>query len=198
MYENNPILLLRYLKSLINKHLDSYCPTVTVHFWTVTLWALLRVLTISGVLGLQSSELYGVGKIRHEATSSMDENNPVLPLRYLKSLINKHLDSYCPTVTVHFWTVTLWALLRFFTISGVLGMRSSELYGVGKIRHEATSSMDKNNPVLPLRYSKSFINKHLDCYCPFLNCYCLTSPQIFKYIWSYRTPILAKFVALER
>jgi hypothetical protein len=77
-------------------------------------------------------------------------------------------------------------------------MRSSELYGVGKIRHEATSSMDENNPVLPLRYSKSLINKHLDCYCPFLNCYCLTSPQIFKYIWSYRTPILAKFVALER
>jgi len=32
----------------------------------------------------------------------------------------------------------------------------------------------------------------------FLNCYCLTSPQIFNYIWSYRTPIQAKFMALER
>ena len=32
----------------------------------------------------------------------------------------------------------------------------------------------------------------------FLNCYCLTSPQIFNYIWSYRTPIQVKFVALER
>ena len=35
-------------------------------------------------------------------------------------------------------------------------------------------------------------------YCPFLNCYCLTSPQIFNYIWSYRTPIQAKFMVLER
>jgi hypothetical protein len=123
MYENNPVLLLRYLKSLINKHLDSYCPTVTVHFWTVTLWALLRFLTISGVLGLRSSEIYGVGKIRHEATSSMYENNPVLPLRYSKSLINKHMDCYCPTVTVHFWTVIVWPLLRFLTIYGGIELR---------------------------------------------------------------------------
>jgi len=35
-------------------------------------------------------------------------------------------------------------------------------------------------------------------YCPFLNCYCLTSPQLFNYIWSYRTPIQAKFMAFER
>jgi len=31
-----------------------------------------------------------------------------------------------------------------------------------------------------------------------LNCYCLTSPQIFNYIYSYRTPIQATFIALER
>ena len=37
-----------------------------------------------------------------------------------------------------------------------------------------------------------------NCYCPFLKCYCPTSPQIFNYIWSYRTPIQATFVALER
>jgi hypothetical protein len=35
-------------------------------------------------------------------------------------------------------------------------------------------------------------------YYPFLNRYCLTSPQIFNYIWSYKTLIQAKFVALER
>jgi hypothetical protein len=35
-------------------------------------------------------------------------------------------------------------------------------------------------------------------YCSFLNCYCLNSHQIFNYIWSYRTLIQAKFVALER
>jgi hypothetical protein len=37
-----------------------------------------------------------------------------------------------------------------------------------------------------------------NCYCPFLNCYCLTSPQIFNYISSYRIPIQVQFVALER
>jgi len=37
-----------------------------------------------------------------------------------------------------------------------------------------------------------------NCYYRFFNCYCLTSPQIFNYIWSYKTPIQAKFVALER
>jgi len=37
-----------------------------------------------------------------------------------------------------------------------------------------------------------------NCYCPFLNCYCLTYTHIFNYISSYRTPIQAKFVALER
>jgi hypothetical protein len=37
-----------------------------------------------------------------------------------------------------------------------------------------------------------------NCYCPFLNYYCLTSPQIFNYILSYRTPIQAKCVELER
>jgi len=36
------------------------------------------------------------------------------------------------------------------------------------------------------------------CYCPFFNYYCLTSPQIFNYIWSYRTSIQVKFMALER
>jgi len=60
----------------------------------------------------------------------------------------------------------------------------------------------EKNPILPLGYSKSIINKHLDCFCPsvtvsFLNCYCLTSHQIFNYIWSSRSLIQAKFMALE-
>jgi len=54
------------------------------------------------------------------------------------------------------------------------------------------------NLVLPLRLSKALINKRLDCYCPFLNSYYLTSHQIFNYIWSYKTPIEVQFVALER
>jgi len=44
---------------------------------------------------------------------------------------------------------------------------------------------------MPLRYSKSLVNKHL-------NCYCLTSPQSFNHIWSYRTPIQEKLVSLEK
>ena len=52
------------------------------------------------------------------------------------------------------------------------------------------------------RLSKSLVNKHLECYCPtvtvsFLNFYCLTSPQIFNHIWSYRTAIQEKLVSLE-
>jgi len=55
---------------------------------------------------------------------------------------------------------------------------------------------------MPLIYSKSLVNTHLDCYCPtvtvsLLNCYCLTSPHIFNHIWSYRTPIQAKLVSSE-
>jgi len=44
---------------------------------------------------------------------------------------------------------------------------------------------------MPLRLSKSLVNKHLDCYC-------LTSPQNFNHIWSYRTLIQEKLVTLER
>ena len=79
---------------------------------------------------------------------------------------------------------------------------SREISVVGKLRHEATSSIFQENPLMPLRQSKSLVNKHLDCYCPtlnvsFLNSYCLTSSQIFNYIWSYRTPIQARLVSLE-
>jgi hypothetical protein len=123
MYEKNPVLPLRYSKSLINKHLDCYCPTVTVHFLTVTVWPLLRFLTISGVINFDSSEIYGVGKVRHVATSSMIQKNPVLPLKYSKSLINKNFDCYCPTFTVNFWTVTVWPILRFLTIYGVIELQ---------------------------------------------------------------------------
>jgi len=55
---------------------------------------------------------------------------------------------------------------------------------------------------MALRLSKLLVNKHLECYCPtvtvsFLNCYYLSSPQIFNHIWSYRPPIKAKLVSLE-
>jgi hypothetical protein len=55
---------------------------------------------------------------------------------------------------------------------------------------------------MPLRESKLLVKKHLECYCPtvtvsFLNCYCLTSPQIFNHIWIYGTAIQAKLVSLE-
>jgi hypothetical protein len=64
---------------------------------------------------------------------------------------------------------------------------SNEISLVGKLRHEATSSLRKENPILPLRQSKSLINKHVDCYyltviVSFLNCYCLTYPQILTII----------------
>ena len=130
------------------------------------------------------------------------KENPVMPLRQSKSLLNKQWDSYYPTVTVLFLNCYCLNSPQSFTISGVIELRFKQISVVGKLRQEATSSIFMENPVMPLRQSKSVINKHLDCYCPtvtvsFWNCYCLTSTLSFNHIWSYRTPIQEKLVTLE-
>jgi hypothetical protein len=133
----------------------------------------------------------------------MYENNLVLPLRYLKSIINKHLDSYCPTITVHFWTVIVWPLLRFLGIYGVIGLRfkqnlwswKNKTWGYNLYVWEEPSSASK---IFKIAHQQTLGLLLSNCYCLFLNCYCLTSPQIFNYIWSYKTSIQAKFVAFER
>ena len=119
-FGKNPVLPLRKSKLLINKCLDCYCPTITVHFWTVTVWPLLIFFTISGVIELRFKTNLWRWKGKTWGYNLYVGKNPVLPLRYSKLLINKCLDCYCPTVTVHFWTVTVWPLLRFLTISGVI------------------------------------------------------------------------------
>ena len=132
------------------------------------------------------------------------EKNPVLPLGQSKFLINKLLDCYCPTLTVSF--LNCYCLTSPQIFNYILSYRTPT-----QAKFKALERQDmrlqvlcfEKNPVLPLGQSKSLINKHLDCYCPtvivsFLNCYCLTSPKIFNYIWSYRTPTQAKFKALER
>jgi hypothetical protein len=103
--------------------LDCYCPTVNVHFWTVTVWPLLRFLTISGDIELRFKWNSWRWKGKTWGYKFYIKKNLVLLLRKSKSLINKHLDCYCPTVTVHFWTVTVWPLLRFLTISGDIDFR---------------------------------------------------------------------------
>jgi hypothetical protein len=76
-------------------------------------------------------------------------------------------------------TLLIFSLL-VYSISSKIGL-------VGKIRHEAISSLKEGEPSSA---SKIVIIAHqqtLDCYCPtitvlILNCYCPTSPHIFNNI----------------
>jgi hypothetical protein len=137
------------------------------------------------------------------ATSSMIKKNPVLPLRYSKSLINKNFDCYCPTFTVNFWTVTVWPLLKFLTISGVIELQFKRNLWRWKGKTCSYKFNDWEDPsssskIIKIAHQQKLRLLLSNCYCQFLNCYYLTYPQIFNYIWSYRTPIQAKFVALKR
>jgi len=60
---------------------------------------------------------------------------------------------------------------------------------------DETSSASK---IVKIAHQQTLEQLLSNYYCPFLNRYCLTSPQIFNYIWSYRTPIQAKFMELKR
>jgi len=108
---------------LINKRLNCYCSTITVHFWTVTIWPLLKLLTISGVIELRFKQNLWRWKGKTWGYKFYIWEEPSYASKVVKSLINKRLNCYCPTVTVHFWTVTVWPLLRFLTISGVIELR---------------------------------------------------------------------------
>jgi len=88
-------------------------------FWTVIVWPLLRFLTISGVINSDSSEICVVGKIRHEATSSMIWEEPISASKIVKIA---HQQTLGLLLSV-FLTVTVWPLLRFLTISGVIELR---------------------------------------------------------------------------
>jgi hypothetical protein len=101
-----------------------------------------------------------------------------------------------------FSTVTVWPLLRFLTISRVIKLQfkqhlwrwKGKKWGYKFYVEEPCSS----SKIVKSAHQQTLGVLLSNCYCPFLNCYCLTSPQIFNYIWSYRTPIQAKFMALER
>jgi branched-subunit amino acid transport protein AzlD len=131
------------------------------------------------------------------------KENPILPLRQSKLLINKHLDCYCPTVTVSF--LNCYCLTSPKIFNNIWSYRTPIeviLVSLENLDMRLQVIWKKENSVLPLRQSKLLINKYLDCYYPtvtvsFLNCYCLTSSHIFNYIWSYRTLIQARLVSLE-
>jgi hypothetical protein len=93
-----------------------------------------------------------------------------------------------------FWTVTVWPLLRFLTISRVIELRfkwnlscwKDKTWGYKFYVWGEPSSASK---IVKITHQQTLGMLLSNCYCPFLNCYCLTSPQIFNYIWSYRTQI---------
>jgi hypothetical protein len=52
--------------------------------------------------------------------------------------------------------------------------------------------------IVKIAYQQNLGLLLFNCYCLVFELLLLTSPHIFNYIWSYRTPIQAKFTALER
>jgi len=102
-----------------------------------------------------------------------------------------------------FWTVTVWPLLRFLTISGVIELRfkrnlcrwKDKTWGYKFYVWGEPSSASK---IVNIAHQRTLGLLLSNCYCLFLNRYILTSPHMFNYIWSCRTPIQAKFVSLER
>jgi len=94
--------------------------TVTVqlllpNFWTVNVWPLLIFLTISKVGELYSTEISLVGKLGHEATSSLRKGEPTSVSKTVKIA-----HQQTPRLLLsRFWTVIVWPLLKFLIISAV-------------------------------------------------------------------------------
>jgi len=120
-FERNPVLLWRESKSSLTNTWTITVQLLLSPFWTVTVWLLLRLLTISGVIELRFKQNLWPWKgktwgykfyiLRRTKFCLKDSQN--------RSLTNTR------TVTVQlllspFWTVTVWPLLRFLTISGVI------------------------------------------------------------------------------
>ena len=91
-------------------------------------------------------------------------------------------NCYCPFLNCYCLTPT--------QISNYLELQksdSSEICVVGKIRHEARSSMLLGEPssaskIVKIAHQQTLGLLLSNCYCPFFNCYCLTSTQIFNYL----------------
>jgi len=123
----------RVSKLLINK-----IGTVTVQlllsrFWTFTVWPLLRFLTISRVIDLRFKQNLCRRKAKTWGNKFYDLRRTQLCLWKSQNCLSTNTglllsNCYCPTVTVQlllscFWNVTVWPLLRFLTISGVIELR---------------------------------------------------------------------------
>jgi hypothetical protein len=77
MIKENPLLLLRYSKLLVNKPLDYY--SLVFELLLSDLYSDFK--QYLELWNSDSSEISLVAKLRYEATSSMIKENPVLPLR---------------------------------------------------------------------------------------------------------------------
>ena len=118
------------------------------------------------------------------------KENSVLPLRQSKSLINKHLDYYCPTVTVR-------PLLRFLTISRVIELCFKQDWSLWKAKTwgykfsegRRTHSASKT---IKITHQQTFELLLFNCYClvfePLLSDRFLTISRVielrFKQDWS--------------
>jgi len=123
-----------------------------------------------------------IGKIVHQQTLRLLLSNCYCPF----------LNCYCltsPQISNYIWSYRT--------------PIQAKLMSLERLRHEATSSMFWEEPnsaskIVKIAHQQTLRLLLSNCYCPFLNSYYLTSPQISNYIWSYRTLIQAKFMSLER
>ena len=99
---------------LINKHWTVIVQLLLSWYWTVTIQHLLRFLTIFRVIKLHFKWDW------YKATSSLRKENPVLPLRQSKLLINKHWTVTVQLLLFWYWIVTVRPLLIFLTTSKVI------------------------------------------------------------------------------
>ena len=133
--------------------MDCYC----LVFWIVTVWPLLRCLTISGVIELQFKRDQNQRKAKTRGYKFARKEVPNYASKTVK--IGHHLDCYC----LVFWTLTLWPLLRCFTISKVIELRFKRDQSRWKLRHVATTIMPNEEPGSASKTVK--IAHHLYCYC---------------------------------
>ena len=96
-----------------------------------------------------------VRKLRHETTRSLKEGEPSSASKIVKISYQQILNCYC--LDIESLLFDLSSDFEFYL--ELQNFISSDIGLVGKLRHEATSSLRKENLVLPLRQSKLLINK---------------------------------------
>jgi hypothetical protein len=119
----NPFLPLRQSKLIINKHWTITVQLLLSWHWIVIIRCLLRFLTISRVIDLHLKQDWFLRKAKTRGYKfSKKKENPVLPPKQSKLLINKHWTVIVQPLLSWHWIVIVRRLLRFLAISRVIDL----------------------------------------------------------------------------